>query len=222
MTLIDMCSFTALKSTFTALTSLVTPLLSDHFALETTFSVPSSPAVPRRRLSVPAAAWMPCLIHHVVPWYTARKDSLVDANSLYEELLCTIEGFITPRRTPHRPHGTRMPVILTLAARHSTSYYSSGNKPPLYLDSLPPTHQDELACQRPRRLGLVHHSVGLPHDTCVAITHHDLLSPVKRVKSTAPGEDGLTYDIITALLAVRDNNPVLDLFICALPEASCP
>ncbi|MPC40408.1 hypothetical protein E2C01_033965 [Portunus trituberculatus] len=45
---------------------------------------------------------------------------------------------------------------------------------------------------------LIRHSVSLLDDTCVLITHDELLSAVKFGKSTAPGKDGITYDIVTA------------------------
>ncbi|KAK4307244.1 hypothetical protein Pmani_020957, partial [Petrolisthes manimaculis] len=80
------------------------------------------------------------------------------------------------------------------------------------LSGLPRHHQEELANQRQRRRDLVHQNVILEDDTCVAITHDELLYAVKRGKSTAPGKDGLTYNVLNAIIAIKDNNPIVDLF----------
>ncbi|KAK3881436.1 hypothetical protein Pcinc_014092 [Petrolisthes cinctipes] len=73
-------------------------------------------------------------------------------------------------------------------------------------------HQEELANQRQRRRDLVHQNVILEDDTCVAITHDELLYAVKRGKSTAPGKDGLTYNVLNAIIAIKGNNPIVGLF----------
>ncbi|MPC89266.1 hypothetical protein E2C01_084204 [Portunus trituberculatus] len=111
--------------TYTAEIYLVTSLLSDHFAQETTLPVQSVPAVPRKRLTMPPSR-MTDLVVHVVAWYAAVKGSLADAEALYDGLLHTIEGFIATPRVPARAHAPRRwtyatdPVILncqqTLAA----------------------------------------------------------------------------------------------------------
>ncbi|KAK4318942.1 hypothetical protein Pmani_010031 [Petrolisthes manimaculis] len=64
-------------------------------------------------------------------------------------------------------------------------------------------NQEELANQRQRRRDLVHQNVILEDDTCVAITHDELLYAVKRGKSTAPGKDGLTYNVLNAIIAIK-------------------
>ncbi|KAK4321869.1 hypothetical protein Pmani_007332 [Petrolisthes manimaculis] len=79
------------------------------------------------------------------------------------------------------------------------------------LSGLPRHHQEELANQRQRRRDLVHQNVILEDDTCVAITHDELLYAVKRGKSTAPGKDGLTYNVLNAIIAIKGNNPIVDL-----------
>ncbi|MPC82952.1 hypothetical protein E2C01_077641 [Portunus trituberculatus] len=94
--------------TYTAETFLVRYLLSDHFALETTLPVQSAPAVPRKRLTVPLSR-MVGLVVHVVARYTAMKGSFADAEALYNELLHTIEGFITTPRVLARACGGRAP-----------------------------------------------------------------------------------------------------------------
>ncbi|KAK4313008.1 hypothetical protein Pmani_015618 [Petrolisthes manimaculis] len=61
-------------------------------------------------------------------------------------------------------------------------------------------------------MDLIHHHITLEDDTCVSITHDELLCAVKNGKSTAPGKDGLTYNLLNVVLAVKENNPILDLF----------
>ena len=87
---------------------------------------------------------------------------------------------------------------------------------------LPAGHQEELLREKPRRMDLIRHSAALTDETCVPITHDELLCAVKRGKSTAPGRDGLTYDIINALIAERTVNPVLDLFNLSFATGQLP
>ena len=79
------------------------------------------------------------------------------------------------------------------------------------LAGLPDTHRDDLARHRPHRLTSLQHNTSLLDDTCVPITLDELLCAVKHGQSTAPGQDGLTYDILNALLVLQDN-PILDIF----------
>ncbi|XP_050700378.1 uncharacterized protein LOC126987455 [Eriocheir sinensis] len=90
------------------------------------------------------------------------------------------------------------------------------------LGGLPAQHQAELARHRERRMALVQHHVTLLDDTCVPITHDELLLAVKHGKSTAPGHDGLTYDILNALLVVQGDNPLLDLFNMSFAAGCLP
>ncbi|XP_063866943.1 uncharacterized protein LOC135104011 [Scylla paramamosain] len=87
---------------------------------------------------------------------------------------------------------------------------------------LPAEHQEALNRQIPQRMELIRHSVSLPDDTCVPITHDELFSAVKLGKSTAPGKDGITYDILSAFLEVKVDNPVLDLFNLSLTAGKLP
>ena len=48
-------------------------------------------------------------------------------------------------------------------------------------------------------------------ETCLPFTRDELLFNIKKGKSTAPGEDGLTYEIINCLITM-ENSPLLDLF----------
>lgn len=90
------------------------------------------------------------------------------------------------------------------------------------LGGLPAQHQAELARHRERRMALVQHHVTLLDDTCVPITHDELLLAVKHGKSTAPGHDRLTYDILNALLVVQGDNPLLDLFNMSFAAGCLP
>ena len=90
------------------------------------------------------------------------------------------------------------------------------------LADLPALHQADLARHRSRRMALVQHHVGLLDDTCVPFTHDELLCAVKRGQSTAPGQDGLTYNVLNALLTMENNNPLLDLFNMSFDEGRLP
>ncbi|MPC72793.1 hypothetical protein E2C01_067106 [Portunus trituberculatus] len=102
---------------YTAKTLFVRSLLSDHFALETTLTVQSALAVPRKHLMVPPSR-MAGLVVHVVACYSAMRGSFVDAEPQYNWLLHTIEGFIVTPRVLARAHAPRCwtyatkPVIL--------------------------------------------------------------------------------------------------------------
>lgn len=79
------------------------------------------------------------------------------------------------------------------------------------LSGLPARHQADLAHHRERRRALAQHHVMLLDDTCVPITRDELLA-VKHGKSTSPGHDGLSYDILNTLLVVQGDKPLLKLF----------
>ncbi|XP_063849706.1 uncharacterized protein LOC135093957 [Scylla paramamosain] len=83
----------------------------------------------------------------------------------------------------------------------------------------PVEHQEALDRQRPQRMELIRHSVSLPDDTSVPITHDELLSAVKLGH---PGKDGIAYDILNALLEVTVDNPVLDLLNMYLTAGKLP
>ncbi|XP_076049743.1 uncharacterized protein LOC143030478 [Oratosquilla oratoria] len=90
------------------------------------------------------------------------------------------------------------------------------------LSGLPVGHQIALAENRLQRLQLVNHNVKLDDDTCVPISIDELLYAVKSGKSTAPGEDGLTYNIINALLNIDGKNPILDMFNVSYRNSTIP
>ena len=101
----------------TAETHLLSNLLSDHFALETTLTLTSAPFLRRPRLSVPSAR-LPHLVSCVRKWYAGVKGTFIDADSLYRGLLNTIQEFVShgrvPSRVPDRAPNTyaRDPVVV--------------------------------------------------------------------------------------------------------------
>ena len=58
---------------------------------------------------------------------------------------------------------------------------------------------------------IVQCQIALQRDTCVPITQAELNHALKHRKFTAPGNDGITYDIVNCLASIK-NGPVLDLF----------
>ncbi len=60
------------------------------------------------------------------------------------------------------------------------------------MDGLPAGHQEGLTQDKPHRMDMIDHNAALRGNTCVPITHDELLSAVKHGKSTAPGHNGLT------------------------------
>ena len=69
------------------------------------------------------------------------------------------------------------------------------------------------ACLRNRRFKrhrLVRMQTSLSDESCIPFTNDELFCAIKKGKSTAPGEDGLTYEIINCLISM-ENSPLLDL-----------
>lgn len=90
------------------------------------------------------------------------------------------------------------------------------------LSSLPHGHRIALAENRLYRLQLVNSTVKVFDDTCAPITLDELLYAIKSGKSTAPGEDGLTYGIINYLVNIKGHNPVLDMFNMSFRNGRLP
>lgn len=78
------------------------------------------------------------------------------------------------------------------------------------LNELPPEVQTSLKERSSFREYIVECQITLPADTCTPITHEELLNALKCGKSTAPGSDGITYDIVNCLARIK-NGPLLDL-----------
>ncbi|KAK3888671.1 hypothetical protein Pcinc_007284 [Petrolisthes cinctipes] len=202
-------------------------LLSDHFALETTIPIGSTAPANRRRLDVPTAR-LGQLTAYVEAWYSATRDTYTDADSLYGSLTDIIEDFVEGTRGPTQSNKpcqrtyARDPRIVncqqTLATYQRQWQENPGDHEAREAMVVVARHltelrqEEELANQRQRRRDLVHQNVILEDDTCVAITHDELLYAVKRGKSTAPGKDGLTYNVLNAIIAIKGNNPIVDLF----------
>ena len=78
-------------------------------------------------------------------------------------------------------------------------------------ESIPSNMQGCLRNLRTKRRKLARIQGALTDDTCISFTKNEILNAIKRGKSTAPGRDGLTYEILNCL-ASMDGSPLLDLF----------
>ena len=80
------------------------------------------------------------------------------------------------------------------------------------------------ACLRNRRFKrrrLVSMQSAMTDESCVPFTENELLNAVKKGKSTAPGEDGLTYEVLNCLITMK-NSPLLDLFNLSYENGRLP
>ena len=89
------------------------------------------------------------------------------------------------------------------------------------IESLPRNVQNAIMSRRYKRRQLVNNQSMLWDDSCVPITTNELLFAVKKGKSTAPGADGLTYDVLNCLIMMRDS-PLLDLFNLSYENGRLP
>lgn len=78
-------------------------------------------------------------------------------------------------------------------------------------DNLPNNVQACLRNKRTKRRRLVMLQSAMNEESDVIFTKDELLCAVKRGKSTAPGEDGITYKILNCLISM-ESSPLLDLF----------
>ena len=78
------------------------------------------------------------------------------------------------------------------------------------LGNLPVNIQASLRDRRSHRRQLVEMQMGVMDETCVPFTRDELLLGIKKGKSTAPGVDGITYEIINCLIMMEES-PLLDL-----------
>ena len=79
------------------------------------------------------------------------------------------------------------------------------------LNSLPDRIRSKIKVKSSLRNHCINSAISVEDDSCVDITEVELLQSIKKSKSTAPGEDGITYDILSALVMV-EGNPILKLF----------
>ena len=78
-------------------------------------------------------------------------------------------------------------------------------------DSLPPNMQSVLNSNADKRRRDINHAVSITDDSDTLITKWELMQAIQHGKATAPGSDGITYDILNCLMRVR-GNPLLTLF----------
>lgn len=76
--------------------------------------------------------------------------------------------------------------------------------------NLPERIREELQKNEDNREHCINEAVTLEDESCWEITEWELSNTINNGKSTAPGEDGITYDIIAALVMV-EGNPLLKL-----------
>ena len=88
-------------------------------------------------------------------------------------------------------------------------------------ESLPSNVQGCLRNLRSKRQKMVNCQVKLTDDSCIPFTRNEMLNAVKKGKSTSPGRDGITYDIINCLISMEDS-PLLDLFNLSYKNGRLP
>ena len=88
-------------------------------------------------------------------------------------------------------------------------------------DGLPPEVQQAVKGWERERRGLIEVAVNMGGPTCTDLTHDELLRAIKRGKSTAPGDDGMTYEVLNCLAAINDG-PLLQLFNMSFREGRLP
>ena len=79
------------------------------------------------------------------------------------------------------------------------------------MNSLPDRIRNKIVQKSSYRNHVISSATAIEDDSCVEITEEEIVQSIKKGKSTAPGEDGITYDILSALLMV-EGNPLLKLF----------
>ena len=79
------------------------------------------------------------------------------------------------------------------------------------VSNLPERIRNKIEVKSSIRKRHITNAISTDDDSCVDITEYELLHAIKKGKSTAPGEDGITYDILSALVMV-EGKPLLKLF----------
>lgn len=85
------------------------------------------------------------------------------------------------------------------------------------VDALPSAVRDGLTSWEDNRRKFILAAINTGDVTCREITKDELIRARKMGRSTSPGEDGVTYDILN-VLASMDNNPLLRLFNMSFKE----
>lgn len=88
-------------------------------------------------------------------------------------------------------------------------------------DLIPEEIQASLAEWEEHRRETINMALNTGNITDVDITKDELLRAIKYGKSTAPGEDGVTYDILNCLASI-DEGPLLHLFNLSFREGRLP
>ena len=89
------------------------------------------------------------------------------------------------------------------------------------INNLPSNVQTSLSARRLHRHQLIEMQMGVGDETCLPFTREELFSGIKKGKSTAPGEDGMTYDVINCLI-MMDDSPLLDLINLSYKNGRLP
>ena len=89
------------------------------------------------------------------------------------------------------------------------------------IGNLPANFQASLSARRSQRRQLVEMQRGMMDETCLPFTRDELLLGIKNGRSTAPGMDGVTYDIINCLIMMKES-PLLDLINLSYKNGRLP
>lgn len=88
-------------------------------------------------------------------------------------------------------------------------------------DSLPQDVREAVKGWEEKRRSFILSSLNTEDVSGVEITKDEMLRSIKTGKSTAPGEDGITYEVVNCLASI-DNGPLLQLFNMSLKEGKLP
>ena len=103
------------------------------------------------------------------------------------------------------------------AANQMTDHWSQASS----IDDLPADIKVGVSSWEGVRRGLIVSALNMGGPTCAYITQEELLLAIKHGKSTAPGEDGVTYDVLNCLASIEDG-PLLHLFNRSYREGRLP
>ncbi|XP_076049533.1 uncharacterized protein LOC143030260 [Oratosquilla oratoria] len=228
-------------------TNVVSSLLSDHFVLKTYIPLSTTNIVHRKRLSIPSSKFPGLLINDTIAALQSRWQAQPNDHDVKRAMGTVAKHLSELKRDMRKKYWDEfLNKIRNTKSIQEVWYHVNkikGKKTSVTSDSnpakkvkdlikqwssasalsgLPVGHKMALAENRLQRLQLVNHNVKLDDDTCVPISIDELLYAVKSGKSTAPGEDGLTYNIINALLNIDGKNPILDMFNVSYRNSTLP